>query len=144
MAVVAAVDVVATEGADAGATERGAITAGAHERGHPMIHTLLPEQFLSKAGVRAVEPQRRLMLAVLQTVVDDCREPAVAAAPEGAPRESRAFTEAKRYVASRDRSWPYSFENVCEAIGVDPDRVRVSLGLPRELDEPVRATGDAA
>lgn len=110
-----------------------------------MIHTLLPEQLLTRAGSRAFEPQRRLMLAVLQTVVDDCREPATASDPSGQSRERRAFTEAKRYVSSRDRSWPYSFENVCEAIGIDPDRVRVSLGFSQlETDEPLRAAGDAA
>ena len=28
------------------------------------------------------------------------------------------------YVASRDRSWPYSFENLCETIGVDAGSLR--------------------
>jgi hypothetical protein len=31
------------------------------------------------------------------------------------------------YVASRDRSWPYSFENLCETIGVDADLLRRQL-----------------
>src|SRR5206468_3651200 len=41
-------------------------------RGDPMIHVMLPVQYLRQAGVRVTEPQKRLMLAVLQTVVEDC------------------------------------------------------------------------
>src|SRR5215510_5909004 len=38
-----------------------------------MIHVMLPMQYLPKAGERQIEPQKRLMLAVLQTVIDDCQ-----------------------------------------------------------------------
>ena len=31
------------------------------------------------------------------------------------------------YVASRDRTWPYSFENLCETIGVDASSLRQRL-----------------
>jgi hypothetical protein len=31
------------------------------------------------------------------------------------------------YVARRDRSWPYSFENLCETIGVDAGSLRQRL-----------------
>jgi hypothetical protein len=30
-------------------------------------------------------------------------------------------------VASRDRTWPYSFENLCETIGVDAGSLRQQL-----------------
>ena len=38
----------------------------------PMIHVMLPTQYLRRADSHLVEPHRRLMAAVLQTVVDDC------------------------------------------------------------------------
>jgi hypothetical protein len=38
-----------------------------------MIHVMLPTQYLRRADARLVEPHKRLMAAVLQTVVDDCR-----------------------------------------------------------------------
>jgi hypothetical protein len=91
-----------------------------------MIHVVLPVQYLRIAGRYRREPQVRLMVAVLQTVVDDlssltCEqgvEPARAAGP---------YEQARAYVASRDRSWPFSFENLCEAIGLDADGLRRQL-----------------
>ena len=37
-----------------------------------MIHVMLPTQYLRRADSHLVEPHRRLIAAVLQTVVDDC------------------------------------------------------------------------
>jgi hypothetical protein len=85
-----------------------------------MIHTLLPAQ-LQHAAARAAEPQKRLMIAVLQTAVDDYRTPA----PGGRP--ARVRQQAVEWVSSTDRSWAFSFENVCEAVGLDPQALRRSL-----------------
>jgi len=38
-----------------------------------MIHIMLPPQYSSRTGVNVAEPHKRLMAAVLQAVVDDCR-----------------------------------------------------------------------
>ena len=89
-----------------------------------MIHVMLPVQYLRRAGAHLTAPHRRLMLAVLQAVVDDCQEPP----HPGAERTARrAHEEAMAYVASTDRSWPFSFENLCEAVGLDPGFVRREL-----------------
>ena len=93
-----------------------------------MIHVMLPVQYLRQAGVRVTEPQKRLMLAVLQTVVEDCWGSVYRrAAGFGAPTDRRAHEQAKAYVASTDRSWPFSFENVCEAVGLDVGSLRQAL-----------------
>jgi hypothetical protein len=93
-----------------------------------MIHVLLPVQYLHKPGERRMEPQKRLMLAVLQTVVDDCRgSPQRRAAGVALPRDPRAYTAARAYAASTDRSWPFSFENLCEAVGLDARTLRNEL-----------------
>jgi hypothetical protein len=90
-----------------------------------MIHVMLPVQYLRQAGQRLAEPEKRLALAVLQTVLYDCR---VAAAERGQgrarARHRQTYQQAMAYVVSRDRSWPYSFENLCETIGVDAGSVR--------------------
>jgi hypothetical protein len=93
-----------------------------------MIHVILPVQHLRKAGERRMEPLRRLMVAVLQTAVDDCRGSAYRVSA-GFPvsRDRRAYEQAKAYVTSKDRSWPFSFENLCEAIGLDPANLRDGL-----------------
>jgi hypothetical protein len=93
-----------------------------------MIHVLLPTQNLCPAGPRAVEPHKRLMAAVLQAAVDDCRgsllpEVSVRRRPVS-PRDVR---RAVAYVASTDRRWPFSFENLCEALQLDMDRLRREL-----------------
>jgi hypothetical protein len=102
-----------------------------------MIHVVLPAQYLRQASLHLVEPQKRLMLAVLRTVVDDYGgAPHTRAANRGAISR-RDAQQAAAYVASRDRSWPFSFESICETIGLDPDRLRQGL---REM---VRETAGA-
>lgn len=95
-----------------------------------MIHVMLPDQYLRRADARASEPAKRLMAAVLQTVLDDCRGSVYrrrAGLP--APTDRRGATQASAYVASTDRSWPFSFENICEALGVDADGLRQALRI---------------
>ena len=54
------------------------------------------------------------MAAVLRAALDDVRE--------GSARES-----ALAYVQSQDRAWPFSFENICEALDMDAGDVRRQL-----------------
>jgi hypothetical protein len=54
------------------------------------------------------------MAAVLRAALDDVRE--------GTARES-----ALAYVQSQDRDWPFSFENICEALDMDAGNVRRQL-----------------
>jgi hypothetical protein len=100
-----------------------------------VIHTLLPGQYLEAAGARLALPQRRLMIAVLQTVIDDVQGSAHrrSAGHEGPP-DPRDIARARAYVDSTDRSWPFSFENVCEAVGVDAASLRRAL---RQLRSPI-------
>jgi hypothetical protein len=54
------------------------------------------------------------MAAVLRAALDDVRE--------GTARES-----ALAYLRSQDRAWPFSFENICEALDMDAGGVRRQL-----------------
>jgi len=93
-----------------------------------MIHTVLPVQYLRKAGADRIEPQKRLMLAVLQTVLHDFGQSRNRlSADADAPRGRKAYEEAMAYLASTDRTWPFSFENICEAIGLDARGLRAKL-----------------
>ena len=56
------------------------------------------------------------MAAVLRAVIED--------AADAATRKS-----AMAYVDSTDRCWPFSFENLCEALDMDASSVRRRLGL---------------
>jgi len=83
---------------------------------------------LDLVETRIAEPQRRLMAAVLKTAVDDYRAHAGwRAAWAGAPATSQCIGEVLDYVASGDRAWPFSFENLCDALGIDPALLRRTL-----------------
>lgn len=66
--------------------------------------------------------ERALMRAVLEDAIR-CLGGA------GGPMRLRPSlaAEARRWVADEDRQWPYSFENICEALGLDPAHVRSRL-----------------
>jgi hypothetical protein len=59
----------------------------------------------------------RLMAAVLEDALRVLRTE-----PHG-----RLWWEARAWLGSRDRSWPLSFERICDALDLDPDRVRRHL-----------------
>lgn len=42
-------------------------------------------------------------------------------------RRQRLYMEAYRWVASNDRSWPYSFLNICDALGLSADALRAEV-----------------
>jgi hypothetical protein len=93
-----------------------------------MIHVMLPVQYLRLAGKHRGAPERRLALAVLETVLHDCRSGTTRPGDAGSrPKDRRAFNRAMSYVMSRDRAWPYSFENVCETVGLDASYLRRGL-----------------
>lgn len=98
-----------------------------------MMHVMLPIQYLTGSQGRLDGAQRRLMIAVIQTAIDDCRGTATARAlGSSVPANPRATREAITFLESRDRSWPYSFVNICEAIGLDADSLRpaIATSLP--------------
>lgn len=105
-----------------------------------MLHVMLPVQYLRRGDASLAAPQRRLMVAVLQTALDDFQGTAHARATGTfGEADPRALRQAIAYVQSHDRSWPYSFDNICEAIGLDADSIRrtllrrvASLPLPAE------------
>jgi hypothetical protein len=77
-----------------------------------------------------MEPQLRLMVAVLQTVLDDLGTRVYEQAVDPPVRTTPGpYEQARAYVASRDRSWPFSFENLCEAIGLDAEGLRQQLDV---------------
>src|SRR5689334_16027775 len=85
---------------------------------------LLPNQYFAafRRG-RAVEGERRLMLAVLEDAVDAYRKHVGACDP----REQASFLEAKEWFSSDDRSWLFAFENICDVLEMNADYLRSGL-----------------
>jgi hypothetical protein len=63
----------------------------------------------------------RLMAAVLEDALDVYRRSA------RTPTGRRTFREIEAWFESRDRSWPFSFERICEALSLDADMIRDGL-----------------
>ena len=68
-------------------------------------------------------PEERLMFAVLTDAVECFQKYHC-----GQSRRSRVlFAEATEWIQSRDASWPFSFEQICQALNFDPSYLRMGL-----------------
>jgi hypothetical protein len=70
-----------------------------------------------------LEPERVLMLAVLQDAVMCFQEHVLARCK----RKQSLHREAEEWISNTDRSYLFSFENVCEALGFDCNYMRQGL-----------------
>ena len=87
--------------------------------------TVAPEQFY--ANVRRNhfgDPERRLMAAILEDAVSCLsRNPRCCAG-----RQRKYFEEAREWINSKEeQDWIFSFSNVCETLGFNPDYLRGGL-----------------
>jgi len=76
---------------------------------------------------RSLRPEQRLMCAVLEEALIELAGTRVAAPSPW--RAHRNRQELLAWFASPDRSWPFSFENICDAIDLDPAQVRAGLRI---------------
>lgn len=88
----------------------------------------LPSQFYGSGGLsRNLEGEKRLMIAILKDAVE-CLDKF---------RESRSssgrsyYLSALEWVQDEDTEWLFSFTNICDLLGFDPDYLREVL-LKRE------------
>ena len=84
---------------------------------------VLPTQFWTLQSDLRSEPEKRLMVAVLEeamaTLLNWTDSPSTAA--------QQLAAEARQWIASDDRSSPFSFATICDVLGLDPSRVRVVI-----------------
>ncbi len=90
--------------------------------------TLLPEQFFSILGRKPLQGEKRLLLAMLEDAVH-CFQTYLLARK---PHERRLFQEAQEWIESTDTHWFFSFENICDILGIHPGRMREALQEWRE------------
>ena len=74
------------------------------------------------------EGEERLMLAVLESAVEDFQQYVLAQKP----RAKKLFQEAEEWFLERDSDELYSFENICETLGLHPDPIRKGLLVWKE------------
>ena len=88
--------------------------------------TLLPSQFFDRVRRRTEhDGERRLMIAVLEDAVDVFRKQAGARDPRG----EQLFQEAETWIEDPDRTWLFSFQNICDVLDIDADYLRRGLRL---------------
>ena len=87
-----------------------------------------PAQFFAALVDPRSEPERRLMVAVLEEAIS-----AMLSGAASANEERRASArEAERWFASDSRGWPFAFCTLCDVLGLEVDRVRQVIAGWRE------------
>jgi hypothetical protein len=81
---------------------------------------------LFKKDIR--EKEERLMLAVLESAVEDFQKYVLARNPSG----KKLFQQAEQWFLEKNNDELFSFENICETLQLDPDYIRQGLMVWKE------------
>lgn len=96
---------------------------------------LLAEQFFGNFRRRTyLEPEKRLMFAVLEDAIRCYQDNFISRSG----KKKRHFEEVEAWMLSEDGDWVFSFENVCEVLGVNPAYIRQGLARWKPRLSPVR------
>jgi len=96
----------------------------------------LPSQFYGAGGLsRQLEGEKRLMIAILKDAVE-CLEKYRSARSSAARSH---YENAIDWIKDTDTEWLFSFTNICDLLGFDPDYIReVLLKRENKYNKPVR------
>ena len=87
-------------------------------------YMLTPSQYFESCGPNLYfQPEKMLMLAVLEDAIDHYRQFLSARDAHG----KSACREAADWFWSDQMDWPFSYKNICDALGFDPDYLRQGL-----------------
>lgn len=90
---------------------------------------ILPEQHFDRSlGLEEVSGERALMLAVLEDGIR-CYQEHLHSSRVRARLQAR---QAERWIRSDDWEWPFSFNNICESLSIQPQTLRDKLLQPLE------------
>jgi len=85
---------------------------------------LVADQFAATFRARdSLGPEKRLILAVLEEAVH-CFQKYISA---GGRRSRALFRDTEEWIMEENGDWPFSFENSCLALGLNPGYVRRGL-----------------
>lgn len=82
------------------------------------------------------DPEEKLMFAVLTDAIE-CFQKYYG---DNVQRRRRLFTEAEAWISTKEDAWPYSFENICATLNLDPNYLRMGLARWR-VDHEAQKTG---
>lgn len=85
---------------------------------------LVSSQYLDTLRSKAVlQPEKKLMLAVLEDAITCCQKFHDAKAA----KKKKLFNDAVEWMLAENIDWIFSFENICETLGLAPDYMRQGL-----------------
>jgi len=79
-----------------------------------------------------LEPEKSLMLAILEDAVRSYQENLLSRQK----RAKKLFEDAAEWIAETGSEWIFSFESVCDALGLNPAYVRRGLLQWKEKNRP--------
>ena len=97
------------------------MTETAMESGFTSL-SILPNEILDAVPAR-LQPEKRLLLAVLEGAVSDFQKYATVSSVRG----RRLFADAETWFRSSASDQPLDFESICQALALDPSFIRVGL-----------------
>jgi hypothetical protein len=99
---------------------------------YSQLDVLLPSQQYN--ALRKLTPEQRLMVAVLDDVLDCLEKYRRAVDSEGC----RLFDEARQWLLAEETDWLYSFQGICSALDLNSSAVLRNLCVEPERNEPAR------
>ena len=85
---------------------------------------LFVDRYLDTVRRKAyLEPEKRLMLAVLEDAVACFQKHLIAQKGKG----KTLFRQAEEWILEENSDWTFSFESICEALDIDPKCLRDGL-----------------
>jgi len=86
--------------------------------------TLLSAQYFENLRRKTLlEPEKRLMLAILEDAINSFQDNLLSPSVKG----KKFFEEAEEWILDKDGDWIFSFDNICQVLGFNPEYVRHGL-----------------
>jgi hypothetical protein len=100
--------------------------------------SLLSAQYFETLRRKTIfEPEKRLMMAILQDAINTFQDNLLLQSGKG----KQLFDEAEEWIVNQDGNWIFSFESICQILGFNPEYVR--HGLLRWKERKLAAARDA-
>jgi hypothetical protein len=81
------------------------------------------ERLKSLSNATATKAERELMLAVLESAIEDFRKYSSAKDQKG----KSLYQNAQEWILERNSEWFLSFDSICECLSISPDHLRRGL-----------------
>lgn len=87
------------------------------------LDTLARDQYFDIYRQEHLEPEKKLMLALLEDAVHIYQKYIRARSKKG----EELFSKTEDWILGEDSDWLFSFNNVCDGLGLAPDYIRTGI-----------------